>query len=476
MKNEIAYRIIKSCCLDTDRPVLVGVSGGPDSICLLHILHALGYSLMAAYYNHQLRPEANQEAESITIFSNSLGIQAVVGVGDVKAFVQQHSVSVEEAARILRYNFLFEQAFRSNAQAVAVGHTADDQVETVLLHLLRGCGLQGLTGMQYRMLPNAWSNEIPLVRPLLSTWRQEIVTYNQQNQLQSSIDLSNYDSIFMRNRIRLELLPVLENYNSGIRRLIWQMADIIKADVDELNTSSEKAWIRVIQETGIGFVGINRQAFKKESISLQRWIIRSAISFIRCGIKDVDFSTIQQVIEQISNNQQFSQRDLMAGLRCTSRGEITWISDGEPPKHADEWPKLVIDTVYSLDVPSKISFKGDWSISCQVMDIDDCIDILAMTAKDPYQVVMDKDRIRLPLLLRSRSPGDRFKPYGMDGHSQKVSDIMVNQKYPVHIRNKWPLLCSDDEIVWIPGYRIAHTYEVTSGTKKVIHMKINILE
>jgi tRNA(Ile)-lysidine synthase len=186
----------EKCLLDPGLPVLVGVSGGPDSLCMLDMLHQLGYPVIVAHLDHSLRAESAQEAEQLRQLAQSIGLTFVLERNDVDSYATSHSLSIEEAAREARYQFLFEQARQHQAQAVAVGHTANDQVETVLMHLLRGSGLPGLRGMSYRSLPNPWSKNIPLVRPLLGVWREEILAHLEQNGLVPTLDASNLDTRF----------------------------------------------------------------------------------------------------------------------------------------------------------------------------------------------------------------------------------------------------------------------------------------
>src|SRR5512146_2662668 len=160
--EDLLETALRSCLLDREKPLIVGVSGGPDSLCLLDGLARLRFLLIAAHFDHRLRPESGQDAEVVRQAAESLGVQFALGSADVSACARDERLSIEEAARLLRYRFLFEQARRFKAQAVAVGHTADDQVESVLMHLLRGAGLSGLKGMSYRAIVPEWDNEIPL--------------------------------------------------------------------------------------------------------------------------------------------------------------------------------------------------------------------------------------------------------------------------------------------------------------------------
>ena len=183
MLKSVPIILQQQCQLDRHLPLLVGVSGGPDSICLAHQLLRTGYQIIIAHLNHQLRPEASLEAKQVEQLALGWGIPAIIDSVDVGRYAHVHHLSTEEAARELRYQFLFRAAIQSGAQAVAVGHNADDQVETVLMHLLRGAGPAGLRGMRWRSLPNPWSQTIALVRPLLSVWRTDIEAYLRANQL-----------------------------------------------------------------------------------------------------------------------------------------------------------------------------------------------------------------------------------------------------------------------------------------------------
>jgi tRNA(Ile)-lysidine synthase len=200
----------EECKLDKDQPILVGVSGGPDSLCLLSRLHEAGWRVIAAHFNHHLRTEAAEEAAAVEELAARMQVAFVGGAADVRQYAAERKLSIEAAARDLRYRFLFEQARRDAAQAVAVGHTADDQVETVLMHFLRGAGLNGLKGMQYRSFLREYDVALPLVRPLLDMWRADTAAYCVEHGLSPHYDASNESTDFLRNRLRNELIPLLE--------------------------------------------------------------------------------------------------------------------------------------------------------------------------------------------------------------------------------------------------------------------------
>jgi tRNA(Ile)-lysidine synthase len=227
MLDKIARILQHEGKLEAQNLLLIGVSGGPDSLCLLHALHALGYHIIAAHVNHGLRPEADEEEQTIKQYAGELGVEFFSCKVDVLSYASEHSNSIEEAGRIMRYHYLFERAEKMGVCAVLVGHNADDQVETILMHLLRGSGLAGLRGMEYRSVPNPWSEHIPLIRPLLSIWREEIVKYLTEHGLKPISDQSNLDTTFFRNRLRHELFPILEKYNPRIRENLQRLGLIL---------------------------------------------------------------------------------------------------------------------------------------------------------------------------------------------------------------------------------------------------------
>jgi tRNA(Ile)-lysidine synthase len=260
MLEQIYLALENKCLINPDQAIVLGVSGGPDSLCMLESMHQLGYRLIVAHLDHALRPSSVSEREKIEQISERKGLPFIFQREDVASFAQKNRQSLEEAARTLRYRFLLQQAEKTGAQAVAVGHTADDQVETVLMHFLRGSGLSGLRGMDFRSLPNPWSTHIPLVRPLLGIWREEILAFLKQHDLEPNLDESNQDLRFYRNRLRNELIPRLDELNPGLRERIWQTAGIISADDEALDMVVDRIWMKLNIELGAGYLSFEGES------------------------------------------------------------------------------------------------------------------------------------------------------------------------------------------------------------------------
>ena len=200
-------------------------------MALLDVVVRCGYKPLVAHFNHQLRGDAARDADFVRQRSEDYGLEFVLGSADVAAQASENGQGIEEAARGARYQFMFALAQERGAAALAVAHQADDQVETVLLNLLRGSGLKGLGGMRFRSF-SPFNETIPLIRPLLSCWREEITAYCGEHGLSYVTDATNQDSTYRRNRVRLELLPELESYNPQIKRTLYRMADLLAEDME----------------------------------------------------------------------------------------------------------------------------------------------------------------------------------------------------------------------------------------------------
>lgn len=472
MLSDLPGILQDECHLERGLPVMVGVSGGADSLCLAEVLGENGYPVVVAHFDHKLRPESAAEVEIVRSFAQSHGWQFISGTQDVQARVEQEHESVEEAARNARYKFLFQHAEQVPAQAVAVGHTADDQVETVLMHLLRGSGLNGLSGMSYRWVPNAWHVEMPLVRPLLGVWRDEVVLYCRERGLQPIEDPSNQDLAYFRNRLRQELIPYLETFNPAVRKLIWRSAQVLRGDRDLIARQVDQAWRGVLHTDRAGCVAIDSHLVTGYSLGMQRHLIRRAVARLRPALRDIGFEAVEMAVEQLQGVKPSAEMDFIAGLKLVSEPGLLWIAEWGAELPPGAWPQVSNDQEF-LEVGSTLRLQSGWQISAQVVKQSGVPIQNEDVEVDVNQAWLDLEKVELPLLVRARREGDRFLPYGMDGHSQKLADFMVDRKIPRRARNGWPLVCSGDQIAWVAGYRSAHPFRVTSQTTQVVELSLS---
>ena len=459
------------CQLVVDQPVVVGVSGGPDSLYALDVLGRSGYLVIVAHFNHKLRSTADADAVTVQHLAEKRDLRFMLGEGEVSARAEQESESIEEAARNERYRFLFNCAEEVGAQAVVVGHSADDQVETVLMHLLRGAGMSGLSGMTTRTLPNTWSNHIPLVRPLLGIWRTQILAYCRERGFEPVIDASNQDRTYFRNRLRLELIPYLESYNPGIRKLIWQTAEVIRGEMELVDQTVDAVWRDCLLAQGAGYVALDYQRFRQSPVSVQRHILRRGISILRPGLRDIGFHAVEMGLHYIQSSKPYGEIDLISGLKLLTEPGRIWIADWEAEIPTDEWPQVEDDQI-TLEIGGKVNLQVGWQLTAEEVPKNDFIERKPWENLDASQVWVDYNRIQLPLLIRARKEGDRLQPIGMHGHSIKLSDFMINEKMPRRAREKWPLVCSGEQIIWVSGYRLAHPFRLTKTTTEVVELKL----
>ncbi len=473
MMEDIQSILQQKCRIDRNKPVLIGVSGGPDSLFLLYICHDFQLPILLAHFNHHLRPEAGEEALRVRYMAQQLGVEAIFGEADVSELAGSEHLSLEEAARNARYRFLFSQAETKGVQAVAVAHTADDQIETVLMHLLRGAGVSGLRGMPYYSLPNPWSATIPLVRPLLGTWRTEIDADLQARGLEPIQDASNQDKQFYRNRIRLELVPLLKQLKPDAPQSILRMTRVLQSEDEVLDDLVDSAWEACKVQAAPGYVSFGREGFLHQPLALQRRLIRRMISILRTGLRDIDFETVERAIETIKQPPATGQANLAAGLTLFFEGSQVYLAEAETALPASDWPQLPEGEIYEISAPSQKEFPGGWVLKAEIVDLNPDLEEQIRRNNDPYQAWFDLGNLAWPLRVRTVCLGDRFTPLGMGGAKVHLAEWMVNHKIPRRARSAWPLFVSGSEILWVPGYRSSDTYKINESTSTALFLSLH---
>ncbi len=471
--------------------MIVGVSGGPDSICLLHVLLRLREEyrlrLHVAHLHHGARgAEADADAEFVAALAAEWGLPVTIEKQDVPALARAHRLAFEEAARRVRYTFLARVAGEISADKIAVGHNADDQAETVLMHFLRGAGPAGLRGMlpltslaSYRLLDpflqSLTSNNqhpassIQLIRPLLEVPRPEIERYCASQGLTPRFDRSNLDTTYFRNRLRHELLPLLETYNPNVRVRLCHTAAVVATDYELLTQLREQAWVKVVQEEREAAIVFDRATWRALPVALQRATLRQAACRLRINLRDVDFVHVENARQVGLGEETGAQATLPMGLALTVGYDTLTVGDagdaGPPP---DE-PLLWSAEPLPVQVPGTTPLlRSEWALRAEVLERWDAHQIAANP--DPWTAYFDADTLASPLALRPRRRGDRFRPQGMGGHSVKLSAFMTNLKIPRAWRDHVPLLTTDGEIVWVCGQRIGAGATVESGTRRVARL------
>lgn len=469
--TNIEATLTEECGLVKDQLIIVGVSGGPDSLCLMETLRRAGYSLFVAYFDHHLRSESGADARVVEKTAVRLGLIYELGGADVRSYAEEKKLSIEDAARTLRYRFLFDLARKHKAQAVAVGHTADDQVETVLMHFLRGSGMSGLKGMSYRSVIKSFDPDIPVVRPLLDMWREETVLYCAVNGLRPRYDSSNESLNFQRNRIRHLLIPTLETYNPKFRETILRMANSLKGDYSFVMETLEHAWGETVVSANEEVVTFDINRLMEFPLGLQRNLIKHAMQTLHPGV-DIGYQTLKRAADFINAPAANPRLDLKAGLRMFRESGMMHVCAPHAELPFDRWPQMPDDKPIVLHLGDQIPLAGGWKVTCERWRLPALAKEQAEGNEDQFQVWLDAAELPESFDLRMRHQGDHFSPLGMEGHSQKLSDFFVNEKLPQRARDRWPLLCVGNEIVWVPGFRPAHRYRLKETTREVLYFSV----
>jgi tRNA(Ile)-lysidine synthase len=475
--------LLNQCGLDPKKPVLAGVSGGPDSLCLLGILHEAGYRVIVAHFNHQLRPEAELESKSVSELAKRLGLPFVSDCADVRSYAQEQSLSLEEAARMLRYHFLFAAARQEAAQAVAVGHTADDQVETVLMHFLRGAGLPGLKGMEYRTILPVFDPLIPLVRPLLSFWRADTLSYCQEHDLEPHFDPTNADTAYFRNRLRHTLIPELEKYNPRFKEALLRTAQTLQSDHAALQEGVDAAWKDTVAGEGEGWVAFDRTGLAALSRGMRGNLLRRAAGLLRPDDRDFGFDALERAAA-FAEAPAGKQIDFINGLYLFAEKEKIYLAAYEAGLPVAQWPQVGEEIVIRdplSGIRNRGSKSGELSLEMGngwVLEVEERPgdDASWKGNADNWSAWLDADKIPAgELVIRQRQPGDVFAPLGMGGQTTKVQDYFINIKIPQRARLHWPLVCAGGQVLWVVGYLIAHPLRITEKTEHVLHLEIKRL-
>lgn len=448
--------------------MIVAFSGGPDSTTLLHSLHSLkdtlSLELHAAHLDHGLRPESSEaDADFARSFSASLGVPFTTEKADTNALRAKSGLSVEEAARAVRYEFLSRVASKHGADCVVLGHTLDDQAETVLLNVIRGTGLDGLSGMKAISSRKIGAGRVTLFRPLLSVSKSEILAYCAENDLDPRLDESNLSTEFTRNRIRLDLIPRLEQYNPSIRNALARLASSASMDLDFIRREVERAARDVVAVDSHG-IGIERERFSRLHPALGYHLLRHAVELVKGDTNDLELQHVSQMSGMISGASG-RRMDLPGGLRFHVDYHFAHI---RRPDALDS-PFPVIDgTSIEIRVPGSTT-KGEWIVSSRFVEND--TKSIERPKDDPrLKERFDADAIGETPLLRTRKAGDTFQPLGL-GSEKKLKDFMIDAHIPRRWRDGVPLVESRGRIAWVVGWRIADWAKISPRTRRVLEIR-----
>lgn len=437
--------------------VIVAVSGGPDSICLLYILDELkkelGITLVGAHINHCLRgEESDKDEEYAKKTCESLNIDFYSKKIDVHKISEQKNISCEMAGREVRYEFFNELMIKLKANKIALAHNANDQAETILMRIMRGTGIEGIIGIKP-------VRDKIYVRPILNLSRSEIEKYCEVNNISPRIDKTNLESIYARNKVRLELIPYMEqNFNKDIIKTLNRLSDIVKKDNDYLESISTKEYEKYC-EIHKERVILSKKAFLEHEAIVSR-IIRSALLEVNDNLYNFEKIHISSIVnlqkhetgkiimlpQNIMAQNCYGNIHIYLNIKTVEENNNKYLLNINEKNFIQPLNKVI-----HIEVKAKTEFK-------EIKGND-------------YIKYFDYDMIAQPIIYRYRKDGDKFMPLGMKGN-KKLKDLFMDLKIPKDKRKEIPLICFGDDIGWVVGYRVSEKFKVSKDTKNILQIRI----
>lgn len=459
---KIKETITRFSLLNRGDHVVVAVSGGPDSVCLLSVLHALAgdfnLSLHVAHLDHMFRGgESAAEARFVAELAKRFGLPYTVEKFDVPAYCGEKGLPAQAGAREVRYGFLSRLAGTGTSSRIATGHTASDQAETVLLRLIRGAGLSGLSG-----IPVKRGN---IIRPLLEVSRDEVLEYLGANGLEYVSDSSNEKPLYSRNRIRMNVLPVLQQFNGSIVQTLAAEAALIR-DEDEFIDSCARKSAAALFEQRAGAVYVKREPFGALEQALKRRVLRLAAEAAGADLTLLSLVQIDEALAFLSQAQTGRTMQLPGLLeieREYDRFIVRLQTATQPYSHSLAVPGVTRIPGLNLEVETVLRERLPGGPEAT----EDCVEENYL-----WQALFDYDKISAGIKLRNRLPGDWFCPAGMGGKSKKLQDFFVDAKVPRSRRDMVPVLSAGDDILAVAGLRMDQRFQPQRDTKKVLILRL----
>ena len=439
--------------------ILVALSGGPDSICLLNILYEmkeeLNIQIGAAHLNHLLRDkDAFEDEEYVKNLCETLDIPCFVKRVDINKYSKENKMSSEMAGRDARYNFFDEITKKHGYNKIATAHNANDQAETILFRLMRGTGIEGLCGIKV--------HRDNIIRPILCLSRKEVEEYIDSNNLKPRIDKTNFEKIYNRNKIRLDILPYMKNnFNEDIIQTLNRMSVLLQKDNDFIEKSARSFYEKYCIEQLDYFI-IRKEIFKQHEAVVTR-VIRYALSNFSKTHYDFEMKHIYEICNLAENNSG-KIIDLPNKIYAENIYGDIYIKEKTNVISVNEQIEI---TLKKEEINEKQIQFNDYIVEFSVVCNNQNINL----NQDKMIRYFDFDKIYNDVTLRYRRNGDKIIPLGMSG-SKKLKDIFIDMKVPKEKRDCIPILCFDENISWVFGIRVSEEYKITNKTKNILKVSV----
>ena len=454
--SEVRKTIQKYDMIQPGDRVVVGISGGPDSAALLHALWELRgdfhLSLLAAHLDHRLRPEGEKEAHFVRKLAGKLGVPFFGGRADVRSCQKEKGLTVQEASREVRYAFLKEIARKNRADKIALGHTADDQAESMIMRILRGSGTRGLSG-----IPPVRNGLY--IRPLIGVWREEIEAFLEEKRIVPLTDPSNQSQKYLRNRIRHELLPLLQQYNPRIRQVLVQMADLFRGEEEFWETHLSEKLAGAVRSRRKETLVLDVPALLSHPLPIRLRCLRKAIEETQGHLRGISLPHIWALNSLLEASDPNRTLKLPRGLTVTRAYQALHLSRSREEAVPFEHPVPGPGYVEIPEIGRAMRFETQSRKGKAPLD------------ESPLVALLDFDDLEFPLTVRSFHPGDRFQPLGMEGE-KKIKDLFIDCKVPALQRKRIPILCRGDRILWVGGVRIDNRARLKPETRRILRAEL----
>ncbi len=454
MKEKALKTIRNYNLIDKGDQIVIGVSGGPDSMVLLYLLldirKYIPFDVHVAHVNHGVRGKAaHEDEEFVKRICEDLNLSFYNIRVDMNKYAKDHNMTAEEAGRKLRYGFFREVLKKQGKGKIAVAHNRNDQAETLLMRFMRGTGIYGLKGIPYKR-----GN---VIRPLLDISREEIEAYVEKNKIRTRLDKTNLEPIYNRNKIRLELIPYIEeNFNPNIVETLARFSKLISIESDYLDELTSDFYLKVVKKRDKGSIILDRGKFNLLHKSMQQRIIRNAIEDIQGSLQGFTEKHINNIMSLFLEGDTGKTIHLIHNIIAKTSYMDLII---EKKKHLE-----VKDYSHRLNINGSTYVEElDCYLKTKVLSKEEC----EIDFSNRFIKYFDYDMMSNCLHVRNRRDGDRFNPIGMKGR-KKLKDFFIDEKIPKEKRDLIPLIVNGEDIIWILGYRISNKYKVTEKTKNII--------
>jgi tRNA(Ile)-lysidine synthase len=451
--------------------VLVAVSGGPDSLALLHLLAARAprwqLRLGLAHLDHALREDSARDSHFVRQLAATYGAVVHTERADVRRLQRQWRISLEEAGRKVRYRFFRQTAERGGYGRVALAHHADDNAETLLLNLLRGSGRLGLSGIPPM-------REARYIRPMIRATRADIEDYLRLHGLVALMDPTNADRSFLRNRIRHQLLPLLErDFQPEVRAVLRRTAELLGEEEDWLESLVSNLLQQAVISRQSGRLILSAEAIGRLPPAAQRRIVRAALRLIHEDLLRMAFGHIERILDLALRRTDAGPLHLPADIQAWRRGDHLVLVRDNARSAYETQDRTAGDYDYQLHGCGVLTIKetGD-CISLSEVERDAVPD---QAAAGPLSAYLDAAAVEFPVTVRNFRPGDRFSPLGAGG-TQKLKKFFIDHKIPRAHRRRCPLIVSRGRILWVAGHRIDHHARLGPFTRRVLKMEIHLAD